>query len=72
MQKQPTIKIVPIKLNTEFTPEEGWILKDLISSPVDSKDEGMVFHAVIMKLPPQVPPGTEPADVKKDSPILQQ
>lgn len=40
------IKIVPIKINTEFETPEGWLFKELV--PISTQTE-VKFHAVLVK-----------------------
>lgn len=55
------IKVEAIKTGEEFAVPDGWILKDLVSTPIgpDNEASSMVFHVVLMKLPPQ-PPAPKP------------
>lgn len=49
----PTFKILAVNVGEEFTPEDGWTVKDLISTPIgkDNEPSSMIFHVVLMKLP---------------------
>ena len=59
----PTFKIVAVNVGEEFTPEDGWTVKDLISTPIgkDNEPSNMIFHVVLMKLP-ELPKPEAPAE----------
>lgn len=48
---EPTFKIEAVKVGEEYTPPEGWTLKDLVSTPIgkDNEPSQMIFHVVIMR-----------------------
>ena len=51
--KNPSVKIVPVDVDTEFTPEDGWKLNSINDTVVDGKPQ---FFAVLVKpAPPQAP-----------------
>lgn len=51
--KNPSVKIIPVEVNTEFTPEDGWKLNSINDTVVDGKPQ---FFAVLVKpAPPQAP-----------------
>ena len=51
--KNPSVKIIPVEIDTEFTPEEGWKLNSINDTVVDGKPQ---FFAVLVKpAPPQAP-----------------
>lgn len=60
----PTFKVLAVKVGEEFTPEEGWTVKDLISTPIGESNDAsqMVFHVVVMKMP-KAPEAPKPSGI---------
>lgn len=49
-QPPKTFKIVPIPVDEDFSPPEGYAMKELLTAVAGDK---AVFHAVLVKLPPE-------------------
>lgn len=62
--KPPVLKVVPVEVNSQFSPDEGWTMRELVHAIVDGRVQ---FYAVLLQMPamPKVAtPPSKPAIIK--------